>query len=112
MLATSAPPPTGERWAMEIKWDGIRAQLRIDNRTLCLRSRPGRDCTGEFPELAVIAEQLDGRQVILDGELVCFGADAKPDSLRCAPGSGGGRGAWELPRLAAWSSSWRSTCST
>ena len=100
MLATSAPTPIGERWAMEIKWDGMRVQLRIDNRTFCLRSRPGRDCTGEFPELAVIAEQLDGRQVILDGELVCFGADGKPDfaALRARIGRRAGRVGAAAPR--------------
>ncbi len=60
---------------MEVKWDGIRAQLRFDGQRLCVRSRSGRDCTTEFPELAVIREQLRGRSVLLDGELVCLGAD-------------------------------------
>jgi bifunctional non-homologous end joining protein LigD len=64
MLAASAPAPAGDRWAMEIEWDGMRAQLRVDGRTLCLRSRTGRDCTSEFPELAVTGDQLDVRQVI------------------------------------------------
>jgi ATP-dependent DNA ligase len=40
---------------MKVKWDGIRAQLRFDGRTVCVRSRPGRDCTDEFPELTEIA---------------------------------------------------------
>ena len=79
MLATSAPAPADERWAIEIKWDGMRAQLRVDGRTLSLRSRSGRDCTSEFPELALVAEQLGDCQVILDAELVCFGSDGKPD---------------------------------
>ena len=46
---------------------------------MCVRSRPGRDCTAEFPELAAIAEALDGRRVILDGELVCLDSEGKPD---------------------------------
>ncbi len=50
----------------------MRAQLRYDGCRVCVRSRPGRDCTAEFPELAAIAEALDGRRVILDGELVCL----------------------------------------
>ena len=57
--------------------DGIRAQLRFDGHTVCLRSRPGRECSAEFPELAAIAEQLRSAGVILDGELVCFGTDAR-----------------------------------
>jgi bifunctional non-homologous end joining protein LigD len=80
---------------MEVKWDGIRAQLRFHGGSVCLRSRPGRDCTAEFPELAAIGEQLHGHQVILDGELVCLGADGKPDftALRARIGRRGGRAA-------------------
>jgi bifunctional non-homologous end joining protein LigD len=79
MLATTGPAPSTAAWAMEVKWDGIRAQLRFDGHTVCVRSRPGRDCTAEFPELAAIAEQLASARMILDGELVCFGTDGKPD---------------------------------
>ncbi len=64
---------------MEVKWDGIRAQLRYDADRLCVRSRPGRDCTSEFPELADLQEPLAGRRLILDGELVTLSADGKPD---------------------------------
>ena len=64
---------------MEVKWDGIRCQLRFDGRRLCLRSRTGRECTAEFPDVDVIREQLRGRRVVLDGELVCLAADGKPD---------------------------------
>jgi bifunctional non-homologous end joining protein LigD len=79
MLPISAPAPTSDDWAMEVKWDGMRAQLRFDGRAVCVRSRTGRDCTGQFPELAQIAEQLQRLAVILDGELVCFGPEGKPD---------------------------------
>ena len=59
--------------------DGIRAQLRYDAGGVCLRSRPGRNCTAEFPELAELHDTLAGRNVILDGELVSLSADGKPD---------------------------------
>jgi bifunctional non-homologous end joining protein LigD len=51
---------------------------------VCLRSRPGRDCTEEFPELAAIGSALGRHRILLDGELVCWGADGNPDfaSLR------------------------------
>ncbi len=75
--------PARERraeWAFELKWDGMRAQLRIapDGRW-CLRSRPGRACSDQFPELAALADALRGRAVLLDGELVCLGADGRPN---------------------------------
>jgi bifunctional non-homologous end joining protein LigD len=84
MLARTAPLPAGEGWALEVKFDGMRLQLRRDGRAICLRSRPGRNCTEEFPELAAIARVLGRHRVLLDGELVCLGADGKPDfaSLR------------------------------
>jgi bifunctional non-homologous end joining protein LigD len=67
-----------------VKFDGIRAQLRWDGRSLCLRSRPGRDCSDAFPELASLRDSLERRQLVLDGELVCLAADGRPDftSLR------------------------------
>jgi bifunctional non-homologous end joining protein LigD len=67
-----------------VKFDGMRLQLRSDGRAVCLRSRPGRDCTEEFPELAPIQGTLRRHRVLLDGELVCFAADGSPDfaSLR------------------------------
>jgi bifunctional non-homologous end joining protein LigD len=82
MLARSGPIPDGDDWALEVKFDGMRAQLRWDGRGLCLRSRPGRDCSVEFPELQAIADALGSRRVILDGELVCFGDDGHPDFER------------------------------
>jgi bifunctional non-homologous end joining protein LigD len=76
---------------LEVKFDGMRAQLRWDGRFLCLRSRPGRDCTGEFPELAAIGDAPGSRRAILDGELVCFAEDGNPDfeRLRGRLGSNG-----------------------
>ena len=84
MLVRTGPVPVGVGWAFEVKFDGMRLQLRRDGRAVWLRSRPGRDCTEEFPELAPIRSALSGHRVMLDGELVCLGADGSPDfaSLR------------------------------
>src|SRR3954471_22871061 len=81
LLEQGAPPsPTPDAWAVEVKFDGIRAQLRIDGtRGWCVRSRPGRDCSDEFPELRGVAAALARHQVVLDGELVHLGADGRPD---------------------------------
>jgi bifunctional non-homologous end joining protein LigD len=79
MLAGEGQAPGDEYWALEVKWDGMRAQLRYDGRRVCLRSRPGRDCTDEFPEIAEVAGALGRQPVVLDAELVCLGPDGKPD---------------------------------
>ena len=79
MLARPGQAPSQEGWTIELKLDGCRGQLRVDRGAWCLRSRPGRDCSDGFPELAALAERLAVHRVILDGELVCLGADGKPD---------------------------------
>jgi bifunctional non-homologous end joining protein LigD len=79
MLLTSDVVPAGEAWSLELKWDGCRAQLRYDGRSVTLRTRNGRECCEDFPELADIAGVLGRRRVTLDGELVCLRPDGRPD---------------------------------
>jgi bifunctional non-homologous end joining protein LigD len=84
MLLSSGPlPPNGESWVFELKWDGMRAQLAVENGAVRLRSRARRDWTAEFPELRDMAADLGAhRHIILDGELVCLDHDGKPDFER------------------------------
>jgi bifunctional non-homologous end joining protein LigD len=82
MLLTAGSVPDGEQWALELKWDGCRAQIRFDGRNVTLRTRHGRECSAEFPELSAIADVLRGRRVTLDGELVCLREDGWPDFAR------------------------------
>src|SRR5438067_1289171 len=58
MLLTTGPVPDGDGWALEIKWDGCRAQLRYDGHSVSLRTRNGRECSENFPELTEIAGAL------------------------------------------------------
>jgi bifunctional non-homologous end joining protein LigD len=81
MLAHSALPADAGAWAYEVKFDGMRAQGRLERGQLCLRSRPGRDCAEAFPELAPPAA-LRGRRLLLDGELVCLNDAGDPDFAR------------------------------
>jgi bifunctional non-homologous end joining protein LigD len=60
-------------WAFEVKWDGFRAIVSTEG-PLRVRSRRGWNMT---PELDFL-EQLPVRAT-LDGELVAFGDDGKPD---------------------------------
>jgi bifunctional non-homologous end joining protein LigD len=62
-------PPEDGRWACEVKWDGWRALVTVDGGVV-VRTRRGRNATSSFPELAGLADALDGRRVVLDGELV------------------------------------------
>jgi bifunctional non-homologous end joining protein LigD len=82
MLLASGPVPDGVAWTLEVKWDGCRAQLRYDRRRVSLRTRTGRDCLEDFPELNAIREALGKRRVTIDGELVCLRDDGRPDFLQ------------------------------
>jgi len=79
MLARTRATPSGDQWAFEVKWDGARMQVRFDGRSLSMRWRHGRACADEFPEVAALAETLAGHRIVLDGELVSFARDGKPD---------------------------------
>src|SRR3954453_18615882 len=84
LLRPGLPAPDArDQWALELKWDGMRAQFRVGrDGSWCLRSRPGRNCSDQFPELAPVADALRDREVLLDGELVCLDADGRPDFHR------------------------------
>jgi bifunctional non-homologous end joining protein LigD len=89
MLAAPGSPPRGRlaEWAVEMKWDGVRALAFISGGRLRLVSRTGKDITATYPELAGLAgpggasgaSGASGReQVLLDGEIVAF-TDGRPD---------------------------------
>ena len=69
MLAESREEvPVGGDWLHEVKWDGIRATIAIDDGQVRIRTRPGRDVTAHFPELARPEEELLAN--CLDDEIV------------------------------------------
>ncbi|WP_433599849.1 ATP-dependent DNA ligase [Nocardia sp. CA-135953] len=59
-------------WCFETKWDGFRLIAEIASGTLTLRSRAGNVVTKRYPGMAVLAEELAGHNVVLDGEAVVF----------------------------------------
>jgi bifunctional non-homologous end joining protein LigD len=76
MNAVSGELPADDgHWAFEPKWDGMRAQVRLDDGVLHLRSRSGRPVTGEFPELGGLVGLAD--RAVLDGEVVAIGEDGR-----------------------------------
>lgn len=69
MLATPWPEWfADEAWQWELKWDGIRAIVTIDD-GISIRSRRGNDVTARYPEIG--AGHVE-RPVVLDGEIVAF----------------------------------------
>jgi bifunctional non-homologous end joining protein LigD len=85
MLAVTGPVPRDpDNWALELKWDGVRALAYIEKGQVRLMSRTERDITVTYPELArlgtaTLDKPTTHKQMLLDGEIVVFGADGWPE---------------------------------
>ena len=62
--------PRGDNWMFEVKWDGVRGLIFIDNGAMTIYTRNNNRCEGQYPELQVLPHYVDARQAILDGEIV------------------------------------------
>jgi bifunctional non-homologous end joining protein LigD len=80
MLARPGSPPAGRlaEWAVEMKWDGVRALAFIESGQVRLVSRAGQDISATYPDLAGLGRAVTGGQALLDGEIVAF-TDGRPD---------------------------------
>jgi bifunctional non-homologous end joining protein LigD len=63
-------PPDLEGWGHEIKLDGYRAQLRVENGRAAIRTRRGLDWTTRFASIAKDAAGLP--DCLIDGEIVAL----------------------------------------
>jgi bifunctional non-homologous end joining protein LigD len=80
MFAThgSVSALTAGQWAFEGKWDGYRLLVEADHGHARLKSRSGREVTGEFPQLRSLAADLADHHVVLDGEVVALDDSGVP----------------------------------
>ncbi|MDH4139190.1 MAG: DNA ligase D [Coriobacteriia bacterium] len=72
-------PPEGPEWIHEIKYDGYRLRIATQDGRARLLTRSAQDWTERFPEIAEAAESFSVGSVLLDGEVVVFGAHGVPD---------------------------------
>jgi bifunctional non-homologous end joining protein LigD len=68
--------PAGAGWGHEIKFDGYRMQMRVEDGQARLRTRKGLDWTDRFPEIAAAGGNLP--DCIVDGEIVALDALGVP----------------------------------
>lgn len=66
-------------WAMEMKWDGIRAIAELFGGGARLWSRNGIDISVQFPAVLQEMGTLASRNAIVDGELVVFDSEGRPN---------------------------------
>ncbi len=62
----------------EIKWDGIRGLIYLQDGEMRLFTKKGNERTGFYPELDVINKVLKDRNVVLDGEIVVLDHSGQP----------------------------------
>lgn len=79
MLATlTRETPDSDQYLYEVKWDGIRALVSLDDGALTIRSRRQRDITHLFPELAVSDGAFHANTALFDTEIVCLEGEGHP----------------------------------
>lgn len=80
MLARSADkPPSSPDFCYEVKWDGLRAMISLDEGEIRIRGRNGMDLTNKFPELLDSDQSFRATSALFDGEIVCLDPDGKPN---------------------------------
>src|SRR3954453_19533322 len=83
MLAKLSKLPASDGgWAVEVKWDGVRAIAYCRPGRLELQSRNLNDVTAQYPEVRRLARQPGSRDAVLDGELVAFDERGRPSFER------------------------------
>jgi bifunctional non-homologous end joining protein LigD len=78
-LCTSVErPPTGGDWVHEIKFDGYRIQMRVENGAVTLKTRKGLDWTAKFGS-AIPRAARELPDCLIDGEIVALDHRGSPD---------------------------------
>jgi len=79
MLAQSRSDPfDSPDYSYEVKWDGIRAMVSVDEGKITIRSRAQRDITELFPELQIAEQAFRATCALFDVEIVCLNDTGQP----------------------------------
>jgi bifunctional non-homologous end joining protein LigD len=81
MLATAGARKdlrSSKEWSLEMKWDGIRAIVTVDDGAVTITSRNGHDITKRYPELLDAADGVHATSAVLDGEIVALDGSGVP----------------------------------
>src|SRR5437899_8938701 len=77
LCASVERPPRGEGWCHEVKFDGYRVQLRVEDGDVALNTRKGLDWAEKFPAIAKEGRGLP--DAMIDGEIVAVDHKGLPD---------------------------------
>jgi DNA ligase D-like protein (predicted ligase) len=63
-------PPEGDDWTHEVKFDGYRSQIVLEEGAARIFTRNGHDWTAKYRDLAAAAVALGVENAIIDGEII------------------------------------------
>jgi DNA ligase D-like protein (predicted polymerase)/DNA ligase D-like protein (predicted ligase)/DNA ligase D-like protein (predicted 3'-phosphoesterase) len=72
-------PPSGDDYIYEIKWDGIRAMISLEDEKITIKTRNQNNVTDQFPELLLGPKAFRATNGLFDAEIVCLDPQGKPD---------------------------------
>jgi bifunctional non-homologous end joining protein LigD len=75
-LGLKVPPK--KDYVYEVKWDGIRAMIQIEDERLTIYSRNGNNITNQFPELQSRKDSFRITNGLFDGEIVSLDPVGRP----------------------------------
>lgn len=79
MLAdVSSLPANADEYAYELKWDGIRALIAVEEGQVRIRTRNHNDVTKQFPELHTVDKTFRATCGLFDGEIVSLDKVGRP----------------------------------
>ena len=80
MLAVAAPEPFDSPDKLfEVKWDGIRAIVSVEDGQVRMQTRGMKDISDAFPDVAAeLRKSLHHDGVVLDGELIALDDEGVP----------------------------------
>jgi DNA ligase D-like protein (predicted ligase)/DNA ligase D-like protein (predicted 3'-phosphoesterase) len=79
MLSENADkPPKGDDFLYELKWDGIRALISLEDGKVRLHTRNQTDITAQFPELLDGEKAFRATNGVFDAEIVALDKEGKP----------------------------------
>ncbi len=79
MMAKTGESFDSNDYLFEVKWDGLRALLFLEQGRLGLQNRNLRDVTASYPEIRGVAAKINARKAVVDGEVVVLTERGIPD---------------------------------
>src|SRR6478672_13210451 len=70
-------PPEGPGWIHEIKYDGYRTELLVQDRKALAFTRRAFDWTAKYPSIVGAASKLPVDAAIIDGEVIVMDAKGR-----------------------------------